>query len=170
MISILYNQNDYEAATIALKVQALAQNSDEKIYIVPKHFGRIPINVETNLKKTKVAIFISHDVHKMDEETETELKFLTDKKIPIQFVVPNNFPEGTLSKYGNSRIHKYHANSKNQVITDLSDYIGKVGSKNQITPQKTTKKDNADVASAIILVGLFLILLALTSTSSSKNK
>ena len=92
MISILYNHGDFEAASIALKAQSLAQTSAvNKIYIVPKHYGRNQNELTMNLKKTKIAIFISHDIRKFDEDTKKELEFLKQKSIPIHYLVPTTF-------------------------------------------------------------------------------
>ncbi len=165
MITILYNQNDYEAASIALKAQSLAQNSSvEKIYIVPKHFGRNNTEVSGNLAKTKVAIFISYDALKIDPMTKKELDALNNNKSLIHFIIPNKFNENLLTSFKIKTINKYHGNNKAQIITDLSNTISNFSSK------KTGKQsDSSDSSGALVLVGLVLLLLGLAATSGSKK-
>ena len=38
LIAIIYPKEDYKAANVALKVQALAQSKNQRVYVVPKTF------------------------------------------------------------------------------------------------------------------------------------
>jgi hypothetical protein len=164
MISILYNEKDYEAASIALKVQSLAQNSTSKIYIVPKHYGRNPDNVSANLSKTQSAIFIAHDTSSIDEQTKQELTNLIDKSIPLQIVIPNWFKlrNSVLEHYQNKSVYEYSNTDKSQIVNDLAQYIKKI-------PQKikgSSKQKNDDIAAGILIAGLALLLLALATSDA----
>ena len=87
MISILYSERDYEAASIALKVQSLSQNQQISIYIVPKHYGRSQVAVYQKLNTTKAAIFLACESKTIDPLTTNELLHLRKKRIPIKYIV-----------------------------------------------------------------------------------
>jgi len=161
MITILYNKDDFEAASIALKAQSLAQNSSKaKIYIVPKHYGRVQSVVYANLKKTKVALFISHDVSTIDAEAKSELRVLSDLGVAIHFIVPTTFSKGLISEFANATIHQYHGSNKAELIKDLGATIKK------LEPISTkSKSKQSDVPLTFLLIGLVVLLLGLASNS-----
>lgn len=80
MITILYPKNDFDAANVAVKVQSLAQSRNQKIYVVPKHYGRNRTEVQESLKKSSVALLIAQSANEIDRDTLDELKVLIDYK------------------------------------------------------------------------------------------
>lgn len=153
-ITIIYPKEDYEAANVAIKVQALAQSSNQRVYVVPKHFGKNKTEVQKNLDKTSVALFISQSVDKIDNSTLEELKYLKskDKKI-IGFL-----PEGVtippkLEQYiGPQRYHNGDANSlRNTILKYLTEV------------KNNGNKENQNALLVVIGLILFLLLLAFNS-------
>lgn len=88
MVSILYSEYDFQAADIALKVQALTNY--RPIYVVPKHTISRD-NTKSPLKKTDFALFISCEIHTLDPRTLNQLEQLKEGGVKITFVVSDNF-------------------------------------------------------------------------------
>ena len=140
MISILYGERDFEAASIALKVQSLSQNQPTRIYIVPKHYGRNVEEIHKNLLQTQAAVFLAYDLHSVDEITKQELAVLKSNNIPIKYVVPNEFDVSQLhSSATENTIYHYSAHSTNNaaIVNNLSNTINDL--KNIINKPKLIK-------------------------------
>ena len=104
MLSILYPKEDYTAADVAVRVQALAAGEGQKIQVIAKHFGRNPLEVEKQLKRTKIALFIACDQVKLDDNSQQELDILLKKHCKIICIVPQKFEslpenEDNIEKY-----------------------------------------------------------------------
>lgn len=161
MITLLYNQTDYEAANIAMKVQSLSQNQPSKIYIVPKHYGRNNGDVFQKLNKTKVAIFIAVERKAPDQNTYNELMHLKERKIPIKYIVPQRYSLDIFKPKAGD-VYLYRPNTtRNNLVHNVSNAIADLNK--QI---EEGKRDNA--LAAVILSALLLIGLAASSSSSSK--
>ena len=169
MISILYNKDDFEAASIAMRVQSLAQNAASKIYIVPKHYGRNQAVVYSNLGKTEYAIFLAHDVNETDGETLNELIELKKKNVPIQFVLPIGYEIDEKKLSASDSINYYHSGNQNQIISDLASTITNLSNKQSHARQVPRGRTaNNDAVAIGIIAGLALLLLALAA-SENKN-
>lgn len=159
MISIIYSERDYEAANIALKVQSLSQNQKEKIYIVPKHFGRNSATVQQMLAKSKAAVFLAVDSKRVDDITFQELLFLRQNRKPIKYIVPNRYSLNDLQTK-EVDVYRYYPNTtRNNLIRNISATISEL-------EERANNSSNEGVLAAIILSAL--LLLGLSSTSSTK--
>lgn len=151
-ITIIYPKEDYEAANVAVKVQALAQSRNQRIYVVPKHYGKNKTEIQKNLEKTTVALFISQSSGNIDSSTLEELKFLkTQRKeiigfLPDGVVIPKN-----LEKY--ISLQRYHSGDANSLRNTILKYL------TQVKPDK----ENQNALLVVIGLLLFLLLLAFNS-------
>jgi hypothetical protein len=160
MISILYPENDYEAADIAIKAQALSRNTP--IYIVPKHYGRNETDVYKNLGKTKLAIFLAFDKHKIDKKTTDELTFLVSKKIRIYSIIPDGMRPIPVILADNTELFPYPNKDKKNAIKKINEVSLQLATlQKKISP-------NDEVATGIAAVVLVILLLSLLSGTSKR--
>jgi hypothetical protein len=166
MVSILYCDRDFEAANIALKVQSLSQSQPVKIYIVPKHYGRSEAVVSQNLNKTDAAIFLAYESKALDEMTAHELSFLKRNKVPVKYIVPNDFQSDLVFANGNVIRYDAHPLNNNKIINDLSRTVG------ELNTQMKVKKVAADENSGAVffIIGMALFLLGLVASTSADTK
>lgn len=131
MITILYSESDYSAADIAIKVQAIAQGKGTKIYIVPKHYGRIEENVYKNLRKSTIVLFLAYDKTKIDNSTRKELEFLINKGKNIYSIIPVNMELPIINKSQNIKIIQYHKKGKIEFVNEIKNILSKLVLKNR---------------------------------------
>ncbi len=150
MITIIYPFKDYTSADIAIKLQALASGENQKIYVVPKHFGRIEERVYKELDKTDVALLIVFDEKQLDQMTIDELQYLKSKKVPIFAFMPNylTINDEQITSY------KYKPFDKNDILKKLYDFISNLSKE-----KKSKDNDWIDVLIAIGAIAGGLLLL-----------
>ena len=165
MITFVYPRDDWKAAEIAVKLQALAASQNIKVYSTPKNVRRDDEEIAKKLAKTKYAIFIAYDADAIDTNTIWELESLLGLGIEIYSVVPHVFVS-ELQRLGISQnIYPYSyggstelINSVKQLVTHLeeksktSEYT--IKSKSQ---EGTTGPDEA--LSLLLLLGMLLFFL-----------
>jgi hypothetical protein len=172
MISILYNANDFEAASIALKVQSLSQNQPVRIYIVPKHYGRNESEVFENLKDSRAAIFLSFDIHELDGDTGRELDFLKKNGVVVKYIVPTTFNIPILQA-AQRDVYSFvaHKNNVADVVNNLSSTIAdlkkEIEETARVKPVKKSKikSENADNSVFLMIVLLAVVLLGMLTSS-----
>jgi len=91
MITFLYPKDDWTAAEIVMKIQALAASQGYNVYSTPKNTKRNIDEINMKLSKTEYAIFMAVDVNKIDEDTQTELEILSKTAKRICYLVPYGF-------------------------------------------------------------------------------
>lgn len=124
MLTILYPKEDFTAADIAVRLNALVIGStdNQEVYIVPKHFGRNPEDVLRRLRKTKSAIFIAFDKEKIDRETQSDLEEIFRLGIKTYALVPKEMKVSAKLKE-NLRIHEYSKTSPKSLQNASSDLL-----------------------------------------------
>lgn len=151
-ITIIYPREDYDAANVAIKVQALAQSKNQRVYVVPKHHGRNKSEIERKLGETNVALFISQSDSEIDQPTIDELKYLKSKDKRIIGFLPDNIQlPRQLEQY--ISLKRYHKGDTVSLRTTIIDYLSEI--------QKNTENQNA----TLIVVGLILFLFLLAFNS-----
>jgi len=149
MISILYPKDDFDAANVAVKVQALAQSKNQKVYVVPKHYGRNKAEIQMNLSKTKTALFIIQTAEKVDRGTIDELNLLMEYKAQIVGFIPHNVRlTSKLSSYIN--LQKYNRGDSNSLKSSMMNFI-------------SSKQTNDETKNSILIVIGLVVLLILLS-------
>lgn len=88
MIALLYAYGDWEAADVALKVEAIAESKGIRVFLVPKHSYRVNEKVMLQLQKCEKALLIVKDAKRIDDETQNELQILSKKNIPVYGFIP----------------------------------------------------------------------------------
>ena len=171
MISIIYCERDFEAASIALKVQSLSQNQPIRIYIVPKHYGRNIEEVNKNLLQTTIAVFLCHDLGVIDGTTKNELQLLRANNIPIKYIVPSNYAfPGFEWEISNQSIYRYSAQAADaeSIVRDISATLNEIrsqlGSNKLARPLKElSQKEDSAAIGLIILLAIVLLGLLVSS-------
>ncbi|WP_421890517.1 hypothetical protein [Marinoscillum sp.] len=154
MITIIYPKDDFDAANVAVKVQALAQSRNQKLYVVPKHFGRNEISVEQNLKKSSVILLIAQSASAFDEQTLSELRLLQNlnKKIvgfiPVDLGLPQEIER-------NITLKRYHKGDSTALRKEIVTYLTEVQAKQ-------------DAGGFLIVLGLILFLFLLAFNNSDE--
>ena len=152
MITLLYTKDDYVAAEMALKIQAIGAGQGQKFYTVPKHYGRKDEQVYKNLDKSNIALLIAYENHQIDEQTAEEIRHLDSKNKKIVAIVPHDFQGLFLSK--NIEPYKYTRTDQNSLLLAIQQYVNQL--KQQ--PQSEENKDSGIFAAIMMLiVGLLLI-------------
>jgi len=158
MIAFLYPKEDWTAAEIALKVQAVAASQEIEVYSVPKFQKNRKEQIFEKLSKSTQAMFLAYDVKVIDEDTREELKFLKDKGKPVYFILPKGMNGEAKALGFSEHIRTYDPENKMAII--------------QITERllEDLKKDvNAEgLAVFIVLVGLLLLILFLVLSASKE--
>ena len=159
MLTIIYPENDYTSADIAIRVQALAQGQGQKVYVVPKHLGRNKENISKNLKKTDTVLFIAYDKTQIDTSTIEELSWLTKNNKLIHAIIPDNM---VMDLGQNLRTYTYSQNSQSDLAVGISKFVGQLQSE-QV--KKATKNDNI-----LVLVGLLVLSILFLSLVNDGKK
>ena len=147
MITILYPKNDFDAANVAVKVQSLAQSRNQKIYVVPKHYGRNRTEVQESLKKSSVALLIAQSANEIDRDTLDELKVLIDYKKKVIGFIPDELSL-TKSMEDSIILEKYHKDDSNKLSSGIINYLARV-------------QKNQDASGILVVLGLILFLFLL---------
>lgn len=147
MITILYPKDDFDAANVAVKVQALAQSRNQKIYVVPKHYGRNRTEVQESLKKSSVALLIAQSANEIDQDTLNELKILIDCKKKVIGFIPDKLSL-TKSIENSITLEKYHKGDSNELRSGIINYLARV-------------QKNQDAGGILVVLGLILFLFLL---------
>ena len=158
MLTILYPKEDYTSADIALRVQALAQSQNQKVYTVPKHYGRNSEAVFAKLSKSSAVLFIVHDQEQIDQDTQAELEFLLQKGKTIHAIVPESL------KILPEAIKKHTYQDKSQFTDTLNEFTNSLKKK----PHKS-KKDTQNFA-LLILAGTLMIVILFLMLYNDKEK
>jgi hypothetical protein len=162
MISILYPKEDFTSADIAIKLQALAQEQSEQIFIVPKHFGRNEENVYKKLSESNTALLLLHDKLALDDATRKEVNFLLKKGATIYSIAPNEAKSSlNLSKKKKVSSHYYDRFKSGDFLKTVQDII------NHLNMRKEAKSSDNDLG--IILLVLALIILVIAAFSNDKK-
>ncbi len=155
MLSILYPKEDYTAADVAVRVQALAAGEGQKIQVVPKHFGRNPQQVEKQLKQTAAALFIACDKLKLDADSKQELAVLQEKKRKIICVVPQRFA-GLPKDDADLERHAYTRGNAKSFTDTVQSFVKKLE-----TSQPAKKRGDKDaqllIAGGLLVAGIILL-------------
>lgn len=147
MITILYPKDDFDAANVAVKVQALAQSRNQKIYVVPKHYGRNRTEVQESLKKSSIALLIAQAANEIDQDTLDELKALIDYKKKVIGFIPDELSL-TKSMENSITLEKYHKGDSNELRSGIINYLARV-------------QKNQDASGILVVLGLILFLFLL---------
>lgn len=151
MITILYPKDDFDAANVAVKVQSLAQSRNQKIYVVPKHYGRNKTEIQQKLKKASTVLFIAQSSKELDQGTIEELKFLQSEGtkvigfIPFGLVLPKSL-ENYIS------LERYHEGNSSELRSVIIEYLSKI-------------QKNQDTSGLLVVLGLILFLFLLAFNS-----
>jgi hypothetical protein len=139
-----------------VKVQALAQGQGQKMYVVPKHYGRNEQNVFNNLKKSKNNLFISYDKTQLDTSTSNELKYLNESGKRVYAIVPNNM-NMTSNKDNQSHFHTFSYSQNNQI--DFAQSIQKfiIQLENDEKVRQKKKELNVLVVVGVLLLSILLL-------------
>ena len=159
MLTIMYPENDYTSADIAIRVQALAQGQGQKVYVVPKHLGRNEENIFKNLKKTDTVLFIAYDKTQIDASTFEELAWLTKNNKLIHAIIPDNM---VMDLGQNLRTYTYSQNIQSDFAVGINRFVGQLQNE-QV--KKVTKNDNI-----LILVGLLVLSILFLSLVNDGKK
>ena len=143
MITILFPEDDYQAAEIAVKTEALVERND--LYIVPKYPWRKEDLVWENLDKTDMALFIAFASKGLDKRTSRELEYLLNKQVPVYALLPAHFP-----KLPFDNIHQIRFQTKRELVENLEKLILK---KEKASPKK---KETNDLLDFLFTLGLLI--------------
>ncbi len=157
MTTIIYPFQDFYAADIAVKVQALAAGQNKKISVIPKHYGRLQNNVDKMLNDTELVLFLAHDVYNIDENTQYELEELIRQKKDVIAIIPYGMSEWFLPTYKDFfTIYPYNNLDTNSFINTINSVI-------QDIMERTKAKDNSNTIVGIAaIIALSLLLLGAT--------
>lgn len=160
MLTIIYPENDYTSADIAIRVQALAQGQGQKVYVVPKHLGRNEVNILKNLNKTDTVLFIAYDKIQLDASTLKELSWLTNNNKLIHAIVPDNMK---IDLGQNLRIYSYSQKNHSNFAVGINKFVNQLQSEQKV--KEVTKNDNI-----LILVGLLVLSILFLSLVNDGKK
>ncbi len=156
MLTILYPKEDYAAADVAVRVQALAAGENQTIQVITKHFRRNQEQVDQQLNQTTAALFIACDRLELDESSQQELTELRDKNCKIICVVPENFvglPNNQLERY------TYTQGDIGSFAETVQKFVDELKHA-QYTPVPAQKTDNGAtllIAGGLLVAGIIFL-------------
>lgn len=157
MITFIYPKDDWTAAEIVVKMQALAASQNIRVYSPPKNTRRDEREIAMKLAKTKYSIFLAYDAHTIDEDTAWELKFLSERKTKIYSVVPD-VQVDELMKIGiDENIYPYKYGERTELITSVKKIIDEIKTKDG----KKGDSDLGETLTFLLLLGMILFFLGL---------
>lgn len=157
MITFIYPKDDWTAAEIVVKMQALAASQNIKVYSPPKNTRRDEQEIAMKLAKTKYSIFLAYDVHAIDEYTTWELKFLSERKTEIYSVVPDDLVDELIKLGIGANIYPYKYGERTELITSVKKIIDEIKTKED----KKGDSDLGELLTFLLLLGMILFLLGL---------
>jgi hypothetical protein len=158
MIAFLYPKEDWTAAEIALKIQAVAASQDIEVYSVPKFQKNRKELIFQRLSKTSQAIFLAYDVKSIDEDTQDHLMFLKEKKKPVYFIIPKDM-ENTVGALGFAQ---------NIRLYDPADKMAIIPITESLLEDLKNDANREGMAVFIVLVGILLMILFLVLSTSKE--
>ena len=165
MITFLYPRDDWKAAEIAVKIQALAASQNVKVYSTPKNVRRNEQEIAKKLAKTKYAFFVSYDADFIDSDTSWELRYLGDLGIEIYYVVPHVFVSKLQGLGISQNIYTYSYGDSTELIDSVKQLIRHLEAKSK-SPEGTAGQEEA--LSFLLLLGMLLFFLWLIFGKSDK--
>jgi hypothetical protein len=156
MIAFLYPKEDWTAADVALKVQAVAASQDIEVYSVPKFQKNRKDQIFQRLFKVSQAIFLARDVKVIDADTQEQLQILRGRSIPVYFILPIGM-EKEVSALGFLNTIKTYDPEDKMAIIHITEHLLEDLKKNAETDGMTV---------FIVLVGLLLLILFLVLSAS----
>lgn len=153
MITLLYPKEDWTAAELSTKLQALASSRNISFYTTPKHGKRDEEHIARKLSQTDKAILLAHDVTSLDEDTEWELKELKKRSIPIYSVVPESMKPDLTHLGMFDHLYTYDEGDARGFNSQLMHLMKELEKESQDSP------NGGELAAFLILLGLLLFLL-----------
>ena len=149
MIGFIYPKDDWTAAEIAIKMQALAASQGKKVYSPPKNTRRNKKEIEIMLSRIKHAIFLAYDNKNIDDDTKWELEVLKNHGADIYFVVPKDMIPALKSLGIQDNIYSYEAGDHKALIQTLE----------RITDDLKKREGVADIGEALVLLAILGMLI-----------
>ena len=158
MIAFLYPKEDWTAAEIALKVQAVAASQEVEVYSVPKFQKNRREQIFQRLSKASRAIFLAYDVKTIDEDTREQLEFLKEKQKAVYFIIPKGMENNVRGLGFYENIRQYDPGERMAIIPITEKLLVDL-----------KKNANAEgLAVFIVLVGMLLLVLFLVLSASKE--
>ena len=158
MIAFLYPKEDWTAAEIALKIQAVAASQDIEVYSVPKFQKNRKEQIIQRLSKVSQAIFLARDVKEIDDDTREQLIFLKEKSKPVYFIIPKGMENQATALGFSENIRAYDPDDKMAIIQITESLLEDL--KNDANKE--------GLAVFIVLVGMLLLILFLVLSASKE--
>ena len=158
MIAFLYPKEDWTAAEIALKIQAVAASQDIEVYSVPKFQKNRKELIFQRLSKTSQAIFLAYDVKSLDEDTQDHLIFLKEKKKPVYFIIPKDM-ENTVKALGFAENIRVYNPADRMAIIPITE---------SLLEDLKNDANREGMAVFVVLVGMLLMILFLVLSASKE--
>jgi hypothetical protein len=158
MIAFLYPKEDWTAADIALKVQAVAASQDIEVYSVPKYQQNRREQIYQKLSKVSHAIFIARDIKTIDPDTREHLNYLKDKGKDVYFLVPAGM-ESEAEALGFQRNIRTYDPANPMAILQIAE---------SLLTDLRQQADAEGLAIFIVLVGMLLLILYLALSAAKK--
>ena len=158
MIAFLYPKEDWTAADISLKVQAIAASQNVEVYSVPKFQKNRKEQIFQRLSKASQVIFLAHDIEHIDEDTREQLCYIKEKKIRTFFIVPPVM-EPEIRKLGFHRDIKTYDPKEKVALLNITNAL----------IDELKKNSNAEgMAVFLVLLGLLVMILYLVLSASKE--
>ncbi|SEH08202.1 hypothetical protein [Candidatus Venteria ishoeyi] len=158
MLTIFYPKDDFTAADIAVRVQALAAGEGQSIQVLAKHFGRNEEQISQQLQQTQAALFIACDALIIDEKSKFEMQTLIQKGIKPVCLIPPDF-KGLLS--ATESIHYTKGNLDNLAV--MAQNFAK-----RLQPVQDRQPPQNDDMKLLIAGGLLIAGIILFSSMNKK--
>lgn len=166
MIAFLYPHNDYAAAELMTKVQALAASRGLQVYSPPRNFNMNawhPDKVRTRLAQCSYGLFVARDVVVIDEHARQELQWLLEQHKEVFLIVPEQVrPALAALSVSPQNIFAYDPANP----TDLTQVVSQLMARHHeasAVPQTQTapaQKKGDGLRGFLLLVGLIALLIA----------
>lgn len=165
MLTIFYPKEDYTAADVAVRVQALAAGENQTVQVITKHIRRNQKQVTQQLRQTTAALFIACDRLELDEKSQQELADLQYKNCKIICVVPQDFVE--LPKSPNIERYTYTQGDTGSFAETVQKFVDKL----KHAQQRAAPEQKSDNGAALLIAGGLLVagIIFLASLNTDKK-
>lgn len=162
MLTLLYPENDRNAADVAIRVQALAAGEGQKIQVILKKTDNK--KKQTQIKKTTTAILIAYDQLALDQDTAQFIDKLLEQNCKIFCFLPKGFA-GVKSNDPLLNLYPYQKGEFKNLVDTIHNFVGKI----QINSENVNQQSKLDKETKLLIAGALTIAGIITLIFLNKN-
>jgi len=167
MIAFLFPNQDYTAADLSTRVQAMAAMRGLKVYSPPRNFNLSAyrqVDVARKLSQCRFALFAAHDVQVLDDLSREELARLTASGTQVYSIVPSGMVDGLRDAGLTEHVYAYHPGRESELPAIVKQIMDAAAGPGREKGKATPGGNGRELGLFLLFVGLLALLIAAFAT------